>query len=142
MKIKEICEAKLSYVSGVKNPVLTTSTGFKALKVRVMGVVTNIAYNSRIETEVVRIEDGSGFSINLAYVPSIHEIGFGDLVDVIGLIKVIGNERFLLPELVIKVSDPNWFITRKLEIIHRLKKRAKKKDLKEFSEKIGEENRK
>ena len=54
-------------------------------------------------------------------VDKVSEINVGDTVDIIGRVRMYNDELYISPELVVKVEDPNAFISRKLEII-KLKK--------------------
>jgi len=57
----------------------------------------------------------------------------GDIVDVFGRIREFGEEIYIVPEIIIRVDDPNWEILRELEIIYDKFKRSKS-ELVEISE--------
>jgi len=42
----------------------------------------------------------------------------GDIVDVFGRVREFGEEIYIVPEIIVKVNDPNWEILRELEIIN------------------------
>lgn len=46
----------------------------------------------------------------------IENIEKGDLVDVIGKIREYNEERYIQPEIIVKITDPNFEVLRKLEV--------------------------
>ncbi len=122
-KIKEIAESEIYSVLGVNKPLIKTKTGFKALKIRIMGFLTRKKYSEG--KAYLRVEDGSGASITIETSVENQEYKEGGLLDIIGYIKSGGQIKMVDPELVIKVQDPNWLITRKLEILKRIQKMLK-----------------
>ena len=59
----------------------------------------------------------------------LENISTGDTVDVIGRIKEYNEEVYMMPEIVTKVSDPNFEILRELEIRQRESDVKKKRDI-------------
>lgn len=51
----------------------------------------------------------------------------GDIVDVFGRVREFGDEIYIVPEIIIRVDDPNWEILRELEIIYDKLERLKDK---------------
>jgi len=90
------------------------------------------------------IDDGTETIRVKSFDPSkdFSNIKIGDILDVIGRINTYKNEVYLVSEIINKVEDVNWEITRKIEIMN-LKKEFKKlieKEKEEVSEeKIKEE---
>ncbi|MEM1657720.1 MAG: OB-fold nucleic acid binding domain-containing protein [Candidatus Jordarchaeales archaeon] len=117
---------RISEVIGgsVENPepgkfVLTTKSGIKTGKVRVMGTVVDV-FRSEIGNYVsFTLDDGTGtIRVKVWRGKDVaSNINIGDIVDVAGLVRVYKGEVYLVPELIIKVEDPNWELVRELEIL-------------------------
>jgi len=93
-------------------------------RVRVMGtVVAKFVSEDRNygflvlddSTETIRIR---GFDDNLGLVKKAE---VGDLIDVIGRLRIYNDEIYIIPEIITKINDPNWWILRKLEIMKQKK---------------------
>lgn len=68
----------------------------------------------------LRIDDGSGTISLRAWqegVPELNRPSVGDLLDVIGRVREFEGEIYLVPELILRVEDPNWELVRELETI-------------------------
>ena len=61
------------------------------------------------------LDDGSG-RISLRFFESVQPLDVGDMVIVIGRPREFGTERYVVPEIVKKVTDPKWVELRKLEL--------------------------
>lgn len=48
----------------------------------------------------------------------IEQFDEGDVVDVFGRVREFGEEIYIVPEIIVRVDDPNWEILRELEIIN------------------------
>ncbi|MCD6221588.1 hypothetical protein J7K25_05475, partial [bacterium] len=53
---------------------------------------------------------------NLIDLETLENIEKGDLIDVIGKIREYNEERYIQPEIIVKIEDPNFEVLRKLEI--------------------------
>ena len=72
------------------------------------------------------VDDGSGTLSLRAWREDVARLaGFevGDLVDAIGRVREYAGEVYLVPDLIVRVRDPNWELVRELEIL-RAKRRA------------------
>jgi len=110
------CESEESGIS------LVTPWGARVKKVRILGTVVNRYVKEDGSYAFISLDDGSGVVRVKAWredVKMIEPFKEGDIVDVIGRVRL--NERdgevYIVPDLVIMVSDPNVELLRELEII-------------------------
>jgi RPA family protein len=71
------------------------------------------------------LDDGSGVIRLKAWrddVKLLEEVNVGDNILVVGRARKYENEAYVTPEVVKKISDPNWEIVRKLELLKELGK--------------------
>ncbi len=104
--------------------VLETKYGEKISRARVMATVVNkfvsedgkyIGLTLDDGTETIRVKMWDNFGL-------VEKIVEGDVVDLIGKVRVYNEEVYLIPEIVYKVEDPNLELLRKVEIIKKLRK--------------------
>lgn len=101
-------------------PSLITPWGEKVSRVRVMGTVVEKWLREDGEYCTVYLDDGTGVIPLRAWregAKELNELEVGDLVDVIGRIREYLGEKYLVPQLLLKVKDPNWETVRELEIL-------------------------
>ncbi|MEM1689646.1 MAG: OB-fold nucleic acid binding domain-containing protein [Candidatus Hadarchaeales archaeon] len=111
---------------------LITPWGIKIKRARLLGTVVDKYVKTDGTYGVINVDDGSGvirvkvWREDLKMIENIKE---GDIVDVIGRIKERDGEVYITPDVIIKVTDPNFEILRELEILEerwRLLKSGKK----------------
>jgi len=87
----------------------------KISRVNLLGVVVSkSSQESDVPSSSFVLDDGTG-SISLRFFESA-VIDVGDLVNVIGRPREFGAERYIVPEIIRKVSDSRWVGVRKLEL--------------------------
>jgi len=95
-------------------------TGIIINRARILGSVVSKFIGPDDKYAFLIIDDGTetirvrGFEDSI---PIIKEINTGDVVDVIGRIRTYEDEIYIIPEIIKKVTDPNWEILRKLELL-------------------------
>lgn len=95
-------------------------TGIKINRARVLGSVVSKFIGPEDKYAFLVIDDGTetvrvrGFEDS---VPLIKEINIGDVVDVIGRIRTYEDEIYIIPEIIKKITDPNWELLRKIELL-------------------------
>jgi RPA family protein len=107
-----------------------TPLGEEVSRVRILGTVVAKFVGEEERYAFVTLDDGTD-TIRLKVFKTSKPLGslnIGDIVDVIGKVKEYEGERYLIPEVVIKVDDPNYEILRRLELIYKEKmlKKVKK----------------
>lgn len=94
--------------------------------IRVLGVVSHAFVNDDRTYARLAMEDGTGSitvrtweeNLSLLVDPSSGELyPPGSIVDVVGRVRAYRGEKYVYPNLVIQVKDPNWIIVRNLEIL-------------------------
>ena len=121
MKIEDVALGQ--YVrspDGTEPSYLLTPWGEQVTRVRVMGTVVDKFVRDDQNYATLRIDDGSETVGLRAWQEGVKELdGFkvGDIVDVIGRVREFNGEVYLIPELIIRVDDPNWELVRELEVI-------------------------
>lgn len=99
---------------------LITPWGEKVSRVRVMGTVVEKWLREDGEYCTVYLDDGTGVISLKGWregARELNELKVGDLVDVIGRMREYLGERYLVPQLLLKIKDPNWEVVRELEIL-------------------------
>lgn len=121
MKIEDVTLGQ--YVrspDGTEPSYLLTPWGEQVTRVRVMGTVIDKFIRDDQNYATLRIDDGSETVSLRAWKEGVKELdGYkvGDTVDVIGRVREFNGEIYLVPELIIRVEDPNWELVRELEVI-------------------------
>lgn len=110
--------------SSIENPepgkfILTTKSGIRVSKVRVMGTVVDVFRSEIGNYASFTLDDGTGtIRVKVWRGRDVAgSINVGDIIDVVGSVRVYKGEVYLVPELIIRVEDPNWELVRELEIL-------------------------
>ncbi len=113
-----------SWIQDGQYGILETKYGEKVGRARVMATVVNkfvsedgkyIGLTLDDGTDTIRIKMWDNFVL-------VGKIVEGDIVDVIGKVRVYNEEIYIVPEIVYKVENPNLELLRKLEITKKLRK--------------------
>ncbi|MCW1300879.1 MAG: OB-fold nucleic acid binding domain-containing protein [Candidatus Nanoarchaeia archaeon] len=94
--------------------------GIKVKKARVMGTVVKVYRSQTSEYAFLTIDDGTAqirVKIFGDEAKQIEKWKIGDIVDVIGRVRFKNSEIYLVPEILIRVKDPNWELLRKLQLL-------------------------
>lgn len=97
-----------------------TPWGDQVFRARILGTVVEKFLREDHGYAVLRLDDGTETITVRAWGDRVPElVGFnpGDLVDVLGRVREFGGEVYLVPDLIIRVEDPNWELVRELEIL-------------------------
>jgi len=125
VKVEDISNGR--YVRGVEGEPsrLVTPWGQELTRARVMATVVERFLREDQGYCVLRVDDGTGVIRLKAWredVPRLASFGVGDLIDVLGRVREYGGEVYLVPDVVVKVKDPNWELVRELEILRARRK--------------------
>ena len=99
---------------------LLTPWGEQVTRVRVMGTIVDKFIRDDQNYATLRMDDGSETVSLRAWQQGVKELdgyNVGDIIDVIGRAREFNGEIYLIPELIIRIEDPNWELVRELEII-------------------------
>jgi RPA family protein len=105
---------------------LLTPWGQHTTRARVLGTIVDKFVRDDQGYAILRLDDGSETISLRAWregVPELASFEVGDLIDVMGRVREFEGEVYLVPELILRVEDPNWELVRELEIL-RARKRA------------------
>jgi RPA family protein len=85
----------------------------KVSRSNLLGVIVSKSEQGNVQGFV--LDDSSG-RISLRFFDSPMALDVGDIVNVVGRPREFGAERYIVPEIVRKVSDSRWIEVRKLEL--------------------------
>lgn len=111
-----------------------TLKGNNVSRVNLIGNVVDVFFNPEKGFSSVAVDDGSG-AVNVRAFKEdstmLEGLKIGDMVTIIGRIREYNNDRYILPEIVKVISDPNWELVRKLELLkeHGLPKQQELKQI-------------
>ena len=145
IRIKDVVEGK--FFSGSKEELkpsyIITKFGEMISRVNILGTVIDKFVNDAESYMFFLIDDGtSSIRVKLFkdLVEKFKDIDIGDLVLVIGKVKQYLDEVYINGEIVRRVTDPNYEIYRKLELIKSIRKAKETiKEIKKLKEELSEE---
>lgn len=122
-KISDIVSGKYVSLGGFNPSYVLTNYGLRLSRVRVLATVINSYLTEDKKYAFVVLDDGTGIIRSKAFQDTapLSNIKVGDEVDFVGKVREYNDERYLVPELVVTVADPNLESLRKLEIMKFMK---------------------
>ncbi len=108
-------------------------------RVRVMGTVVSKLIGDSGKYGFFVLDDGTETIRIRAFEDQLHlieKVEIGDIVDVIGRLRKYEDELYIIPEIVVKIDNPNWEILRKLELIEQKRRMSKNESNDASSDKI------
>lgn len=108
---------------------IDTSLKEDVSRVRVLGTVVSRYVGEDRKYGSITLDDATEtilvktFGEELALLEGIKP---GDIVDVVGKVKEYGGERYISPESIWRIRDPNWELVRKLELLMKEKRLREK----------------
>ncbi len=120
LKVEDLLDGEYVPPSEEEPAHLITPWGQKVFRGRVMGTVVEKWIRDDQSYGIIYLDDGSGVISVRNWregVPKLAEFEVGALVDVIGRIRQYSGEIYLVPDLIVRVEDPNWELVRELEIL-------------------------
>ncbi|MBU2560925.1 MAG: hypothetical protein KKD17_01415 [Nanoarchaeota archaeon] len=88
----------------------------KVSRANLLGViVSKSAQEDGVVSQSFILDDGSG-RISLRFFETGAALDVGDIVNVMGRPREFGAERYIVPEIMKKVSDPKWVELRRMEL--------------------------
>ena len=103
---------------------------FQVNRVRIMGTVVSKLVGDSGKYGFFILDDGTETIRVRAFEDQlnlIERVEIGDIVDVIGRLRKYEDELYVIPEIVVRIDNPNWMVLRKLELIEQSKKMLKHK---------------
>ncbi|MHA1721883.1 MAG: OB-fold nucleic acid binding domain-containing protein [Candidatus Baldrarchaeia archaeon] len=113
-----------------------TYDGRNVSRVRVLATIVRKFINEDKSYGFLVLDDGTETIRIKAWredVTLIEKYNEGDIIDVFGKVREFGEEIYIVPEIIVRIDDPNWEILRELEIMYDKLERSKS-ELTEISE--------
>ncbi len=130
-RIKDIVNGKFVSLGGFNPSYVLTNYGLRLSRVHVLATVINTYITEDKKYAFIVLDDGTGIVRSKAFQDTepLANVKVGDVVDFVGKVREYNDERYLVPEVVAPVSDPNFESMRKLEILLFTKKWQQKRKL-------------
>jgi len=99
---------------------IITPLNEKISRVRVMATVVSRFVSEDQKYASLTLDDASDTITVRAFrddIELLRDMKPGDIVDVVGKIKEYNEEKYIAPESIVKIEDPNWELVRKLELL-------------------------
>ncbi|MFH1064560.1 MAG: hypothetical protein V1729_05745 [Candidatus Woesearchaeota archaeon] len=96
----------------------------KVSRANILGVIVSKDAQEGSQAPNFMLDDGTG-RLSLKFFEQGNSLDVGDIVGVIGRPREFGAERYLVPEIIRKISNSKWIEVRKLELalsLHNTKK--------------------
>lgn len=120
--LKEVNSGK--YFSGTEkfDPNYVESSGLKLSRINVIATITAVYMAEDKKYAFIVLDDGTAVMRSKAFqdTKTFASLKKGDLICFIGKVREYNDERYLVPEIVKKLDDPNFETLRKLELLKRL----------------------
>ena len=116
--VSEITRGKYFKKPGFESNYILTRLGRKLSRVRVLGLVVDKFLNNDSSYSAITIDDSSD-TVRCKFFGSaklFNGVEAGDLVDVVGKVREYNGEIYIVPEIVTKITDPNFETMRILEL--------------------------
>ena len=96
-----------------------SKTGVKLSRVRILATIVDKFVSENGQYSSITIDDGTDTIRAKAFksLTIFEDVEKGNIIDIIGKIRLYNDEIYLVPEIVYKVEDPNMLLLRKLEIM-------------------------
>ena len=131
VRIWDIMNGSFIRKEGFEPSIVKTRTGEEISRARILGTVVSKFIADDGNYASVTIDDGSD-TIRLKVFKTtkpLDSLEPGDLVDVIGKVREYEGEVYIIPEITAKVTDPNFELLRRLELIHKAMENKKVKEI-------------
>lgn len=108
---------------GMEPSFVTTPYGEDVARARILGTVAAKFISEDKNFGSLTLDDGSDTIRAKCFkeLALLEKAEIGDLVDLIGKTREYNEEIYLIPDIILKVQDPNWELLRKLELIKKLR---------------------
>lgn len=119
VRIWDIMSGTFVKKEGFEPSFVKTSSGEEVSRARVLGTVVSVFTADDNNFASVTIDDGSD-TIRLKVFKTtkpLDSLNVGDVVDVVGKVREYNGEVYVIPEIAMKVEDPNFELMRRLELV-------------------------
>ncbi len=98
------------YVTGDEEPNHVLSAGKKFFRVNIMGVIVGVNGMEAV------FDDSTGVIPLRSFEEDFKDLKVGDIVLLVGKPREYNNEKYIVPEVIKKIANPDWLRLRKLEL--------------------------
>ena len=116
VRVKDILNGEYIREEGWQPNYVLFPNGQKISRVNIIGTI--VATSNENNYQSFLLDDGSG-KVSVRFFQGsdvVHNTSIGDIVLLIGRIREYGNERYIVPETIKKVTNKMWIQVRKLEL--------------------------
>lgn len=134
VKISELTRGEWVKKDGLEPSYVITPSGEHVSRARILGTVVGRFISDDENFATITVDDSTDTIRAKVFktLKPLNGIKIGDIVDVIGKVREYGGEIYLIPEVIYKVTDPNFEILRELEILKKKKLGIKVEERKEI----------
>ncbi len=121
VRIWDLVNGSFIKKEGFEPSVIRIASGEEISRARILGTVVARFVADDGNYAAATLDDGSD-TIRLKTFKTakpLDTVNIGDIVDAIGKIREYEGEKYIIPEVVKKVDDPNFEVMRRLELVYR-----------------------
>lgn len=139
VRVWDIVNGTFVKKGGFEPSFVKTPSGDEVARARIMATIVAKFVAEDGNYAAVTLDDGSDTirAKTFKTVKPLDTVEVGDIVDVIGKLREYNGEKYMMPEVVSKVTDPNAEVMRRLEMVY---KQTAARRAKEFLEKNKSRN--
>jgi RPA family protein len=139
VRVWDIVNGTFVKKGGFEPSFVKTPSGEEIARARILATIVAKFVAEDGNYAAVTLDDGSDTMRAKTFktVKPLDTVEIGDIVDVIGKLREYNGEKYLMPEVVSKVTDPNVEVMRRLEMVY---KQTAARRAKEFLEKNKSRN--
>jgi RPA family protein len=129
--IKSLISGTFVKQEGFEPSYVVSKKGQKLSRVRIMGTITDKFISPDNRYASATIDDNTENLRAKAFktIAPITPLNKGDIVDMIGRVRMYNEELYLMPEIVYRIDDPNMLLLRRAELISQKKKFEEKRKM-------------
>ncbi|MFH0889984.1 MAG: OB-fold nucleic acid binding domain-containing protein [Candidatus Aenigmatarchaeota archaeon] len=119
VRIADVSKGAYKPASGMVSGYVITPYGMKVSRARIMATIVAKFVSEDKNFASATLDDGTETMRAKAFGSTrfFDSVEIGDMVDIIGKIKEYADEIYVTPEIVVKITDPNFESLRRLELI-------------------------
>ena len=115
LQVKDILQSKYVREEGWKPNYLQLPDGRTASRVNVIGTIISLPMQD-LKQQSFTFDDGSGSISVRSFDEKSLQVDVGDIILMIGRPREFGNERYIMPEIIKKVTNLKWIEVRRKEL--------------------------
>lgn len=119
VRISELMSGVWTKKEGMEPSFVTTAQGEDVARARVLATIVAKFLSEDGNFGSVTLDDGTDTIRAKCFkeLDPISKLEIGQLVDLTGKVREYNEEIYVMPEIIVKVKDPNWLLLRRLELL-------------------------